>query len=379
MFGAPWWLLGTLAGAGPIIIHLLNRQRFKRVMWAAMEWLLKALERNRRRMRVENLILLLVRVLVLVLLALALARPVLDARGALAVAGGSRLARFFVLDNSYSMGVKGEAGTPFDRAKKAVGEMLDAATGGDLAALVVTGGESAEIIPEPTTALGDLRERLSTTELSHTDADLRAVLTRVARRVEKLEQPRVMIYVLTDLQRRNWLADAPDDGELARTLEKIRKTTGVFVVDCAGTDAGNTAVTRLVVSADETGESQGLVAVNVPVTVRATLEHFGPEPRGDVDVKMLIDGHVEKTVRVPLGAREPVAAQFPNVKFDRAGPHVVRVEADGDNLTLDDTRELAVDVDETVKVLCVNGSPSADVVANETYFLERALAPQEFE
>jgi len=380
MFGAPWWLLGTLAGAGPIIIHLLNRQRFKRVLWAAMEWLLKALERNRRRMRVENLILLLIRVLILVLLALALSRPVLDTRGALAVAGGSRVCRIFVLDNSYSMGVKGEAGTPLDRAKKAIGEILDGATGGDLGTLVVTGAESAEIIPEPTTNLSDVRERLDTTELSHTDADLRTILTKVAKRAGKLSFPRIMVYVLTDLQKQNWLGEAEtDDGALAKALEKIKKTTGVFLVDCAGGESSNTAVKRLVVSADETGEAQGLVAVNVPVTVRATLEHFAPDARGALEVKMLIDGQVEKTVQVTLEAREPVVAQFTNVKFDKPGPHVVRVEADADALRLDDTRELAVDVDETVKVLCVNGSPSTDLVANETYFLERALAPHEFE
>src|SRR5512136_1800652 len=103
MFGAPWWLLGVLAGAAPIIIHLLNRQRFKRVTWAAMDWLLKALERNRRRMRVENLLLLIVRVAIVVLVALALAKPILEAGPAAALAGGSRVCRVFVVDNSYSM------------------------------------------------------------------------------------------------------------------------------------------------------------------------------------------------------------------------------------------------------------------------------------
>ena len=103
MFGAPWWLLGLTAGAVPVIIHLLNRQRFKRVTWAAMEWLLKALERNRRRMRVENLLLLIVRVLIVVLLALALARPSLES-GAAALTGGVRVCRILVVDNSYSMG-----------------------------------------------------------------------------------------------------------------------------------------------------------------------------------------------------------------------------------------------------------------------------------
>ena len=53
------FLLGGLALASlPIIIHLLNRRRFKQLDWAAMEFLLKAAVRNRKRVRLENLLLL---------------------------------------------------------------------------------------------------------------------------------------------------------------------------------------------------------------------------------------------------------------------------------------------------------------------------------
>src|SRR5215831_2768730 len=64
-----------LAGAAlvslPIIIHLINRMRFKRVRWAAMEFLLKSQKRNRRRLIIEQLLLLALRCL-LVLLAVIL-------------------------------------------------------------------------------------------------------------------------------------------------------------------------------------------------------------------------------------------------------------------------------------------------------------------
>src|SRR5437764_912496 len=44
-------LWGTAAASIPIIIHLLNRQRFKRVMWAAMHWLWASYKKSRRRDR----------------------------------------------------------------------------------------------------------------------------------------------------------------------------------------------------------------------------------------------------------------------------------------------------------------------------------------
>ena len=70
---------GYLAAAGalvsaPIIIHLINRMRFKRIRWAAMEFLLKSQKRNRRRLIIEQLLLLLLRILLVLLAAFILAR-----------------------------------------------------------------------------------------------------------------------------------------------------------------------------------------------------------------------------------------------------------------------------------------------------------------
>ena len=55
----PWYMVagGALVSA-PILIHLINRMRFKRIRWAAMEFLLKSQKRNRRRLIIEQLILL---------------------------------------------------------------------------------------------------------------------------------------------------------------------------------------------------------------------------------------------------------------------------------------------------------------------------------
>src|SRR5437588_794237 len=56
----------------PIIIHLLNRRRFRVMSWAAMRFLLAAQRKNSRRMRLEQLILLLVRCLLVLVVVLAM-------------------------------------------------------------------------------------------------------------------------------------------------------------------------------------------------------------------------------------------------------------------------------------------------------------------
>ena len=66
---------GAAAVAAPILIHLLARRRFKRIRWAAMEFLIDAERRNRRRLRMEEWILLALRCLAILLIGAMVARP----------------------------------------------------------------------------------------------------------------------------------------------------------------------------------------------------------------------------------------------------------------------------------------------------------------
>src|SRR2546430_10260225 len=71
----PWYrAAGGALISSPILIHLINRMRFKRIRWAAMEFLLKSQKRNRRRLIIEQLILLMLRCLLILLAGLLLAR-----------------------------------------------------------------------------------------------------------------------------------------------------------------------------------------------------------------------------------------------------------------------------------------------------------------
>ena len=75
LFANPWMLLWLPTIAAPLVIHLWNRRKYREIHWAAMEYLLAAIMKNSRRMRIEQLLLLLVRTLLLLLVVLALAEP----------------------------------------------------------------------------------------------------------------------------------------------------------------------------------------------------------------------------------------------------------------------------------------------------------------
>src|SRR5215475_11007946 len=75
LFANPFTMIaGALLVSSPIIIHLINRMRYKRIRFAAMEFLLKSQKRSRRKLIIEQMILLFLRILLCLLAGLLLAR-----------------------------------------------------------------------------------------------------------------------------------------------------------------------------------------------------------------------------------------------------------------------------------------------------------------
>src|SRR5436853_868974 len=83
---------GAAATSIPIIIHLLNKRKFKVVIWAAMEWLLAAQRRNARRLRFQRWLLLAVRCLAILIIAAGIAELVMQSPTLGAMLGGEQRA-----------------------------------------------------------------------------------------------------------------------------------------------------------------------------------------------------------------------------------------------------------------------------------------------
>src|SRR5438477_3861302 len=132
IFITPWFFAaGAALMSIPIIIHILNRRRFKVINCAAMEFLLQAMRKNRRRLKFEQWLLLATRCALLALLGAALARPLGCDNNSLASLAGQRNGlHVLVIDNSYSMAYESErpgAKTHLDQAKLIAKAMVDSA------------------------------------------------------------------------------------------------------------------------------------------------------------------------------------------------------------------------------------------------------------
>src|SRR5688500_1025739 len=102
-FLSPLFLVGLLAAAIPLVIHLSRSRRTKVMRFSTTRFFTDQFLRSYRMSRLKELLLLACRMALFALLAVAMARPLLMPRGQSFLSGGARSV-VLVLDNSASMG-----------------------------------------------------------------------------------------------------------------------------------------------------------------------------------------------------------------------------------------------------------------------------------
>jgi hypothetical protein len=368
--GLLWFALG---GAIPILIHLLHRQKFRRVRWAAMEFLLAALRKNQRRLRLENLLLLLVRILVMVLLALAVARPFFREAPVEALAD-TDIHHFFVVDTSYSMAYKRAQNTSLDVARRAALKVLEDIRPSEQDRFTLL---PMNAYPEPVLVGANRKERLQAAlnELRPSDyasgvhATLQA-LKQILDSSEVRNRDR-RVYLFTDLQRNGWeFREEEEARRFADLLKELsrREYTRFFLYDAGTPDAFNRAVVDL-------RASERVLTLRRGARFTAEIHNFSSIPQPDVKATLYVDDRFVKTQSISLPAQATVPVTFEYDGFVEPGSHLVRVSLDPDFLDVDDHRYLAVDVKNALRGLVVDGEPGDSPRQSETYTLVLALDP----
>lgn len=375
----------TLAGAVavPIIVHLLNRQRYRVVDWAAMRFLQAAVRRTHRRLRVEQWLLLLIRTLLVALPILAMIaaagwaepiwRKLFPTMAGAAVFSG-RTHHIVVVDGSLSMAARRDDGSSFDRARAMASRYVESSPSGDGFTLILLASPPRVIVPGP--ANDRARVAREIVELPGTDglADLGQTLQTaddaLVRAPGRYDRRRVTIF--TDIQRSQWAAPTSPVGTWAEPWQQLHAKADVALVDVGAGPAENLAVTALAVD-------DPVPTVGSRPALTATLHNFGSSERKQVKVQLFESGpgtpaRLSREELVDLPAATTTTVAFPlECRVPGEHRHEVRLPADG--LPEDDRRMIATTVRTTLPVLVVDGKPSTEPFASASGWLTAALNP----
>jgi hypothetical protein len=354
----PAFLFGLAAAALPILIHLLNRRRLKRVKFPAVRFILLSQKRISRSYRLRHWLLLALRTLAVICLALLLANPIFQT-GAGLFAGGGPVLLVVVLDNSLSMKWAGD-GNGFKQAKEAARLLIAGLNDGDRAALIPTNIDEKESFRLKSQKDVLLRE-LDAIEIADGTANLSAALGKA---YELLQEPagEKEIRFITDLGLTGW-----DQFSLA-SMKRVDPSIPLKLIHIGRKQQplnGAVKEVRLV--------NQG-IGVNLPVGIEATVANFGASEIKDLLVQLSIDGQnkEQKLATVPPKGETTVSFQ---TRIAKPGAHSGQIVLKKDNLAGDTAVNFTLDAQEKLRVLVVDGDPQTSLVQSETFFLIRALNP----
>lgn len=421
-------LLGALGISIPIIIHLLNRRSSRVVDWGAMNFLLESLAIRNRRIQLEEALLMAARCLLVGLLALALARPFIPPGSTipwllvlplllLAVVGlgvavvlhdekvwrrriaiasalvlllcaaliffekylnlsrfspGARQDIALILDASTSMGIATDGATNFERAVEEARALVKRAPRGHAFSLIAGGPSPSALVLDPTTDRAALDAALN--ELTPLDGAMTTyqAFTLASLSLARGANPAKQIVILTDEQnvgweigqsgRWNFLRDAFKNLPSEPQIMVRRMPLPEFVRNLAVTDV------RL---------SREIVGIDRPVTITATVANTGNEAVTPAALVLKIDDGRDYR-DASLGQLRPGEEQVVAFthQFGEAGAHSLSLTLEvEDDIASDNTGWSALNVANELKVLVVEGRPSARALDRAAAFAAVALAP----
>jgi Aerotolerance regulator N-terminal/von Willebrand factor type A domain len=365
--------LGFLSLVGvPVLIHLIRRRKLRVVQWAAMEFLLQSQKKQRKRLRIEELILLALRMLIVAIAVLAFARPVLRA-GIPLFSQNARVYAIIVLDNSYSMEHKGQDGrSAFERAKAAANTLLTKVLkDGDSVSIVLASDRPETLIGVPSYDIKAAARRVGSLKPGDRGTDLLASLQAVNRLLKASKSPVKEVYWLSDDQASAWETAGKDTAQSA--WQEMSKQAMLIWTSC-GAPAGerdNLAVEPPVLGRE-------LVTPRLPARIESRILNFGTRSKDDLLVNLTLDGKPAGSVRVAVPAGGSATARFlPFVGAIGTHTGVISIAnaENADGLSQDNAAPFVLRCRESIKVLLQDIHPQSDPARSESFYLLNAMAP----
>ena len=389
---------GFLLVLVPLLIHLINMMRHRRVRWAAMDFLLQAYKKHRKWIWLKQLLLLLMRMAAVALLVAMLAQWV--TRGEwLNLFGGKATHHYVLLDDSFSMSDRSGGASAFESALGAIQRIgsqaasqdslqkftlirftraarLDGASGEDRNVAEIADFNAEIVAPNFDVTLEQKRNTFQVTELA---VGPNAALAALARLVEDSGDENRIVYVVSDFRANPWESPA----EIREKLRQLEQSpASIQLISCVQTVRQNLAITDI-------QPAQETQAAGVPLFVNVTVKNFGLSLARNVQLNVKttfydteaqqlenptqVVGKIDELPTVLIEEIEPGQSVTRRVQafFPKPGRHVVEAALPEDAVAADNRRWCVIDFPANEPVLIIDGSPEQ----RHAYFLASAFRP----
>jgi hypothetical protein len=283
----PLLLWGLPLAALPIIVHLLNLRRHRKVEWGAMMFLLQATRQRRGHTRLRHLLILLARVLAVAAVIFVISRPM--AGRWFGLLGGRPETVIVVLDRSASMAQQDLQSGQSKRslAVEQIATALERAGTPRHLVLIESGARPPQLLDGP----GALRE---VPETGATDgaANLPAMLQQALDYIVANRAGRTDIWVCSDLQASDWMPEAGQWPALRSGFAELKQPVRFHLLTYPQRPEQNRSV-RVLKLRRQRDENKDQLVMDIEI------RREGDDQTTNVPVGIVLDG-ARSVVDVPL-------------------------------------------------------------------------------
>jgi hypothetical protein len=220
-FFNPTVLFGLLAASIPLILHLLNLRKQRKIEFSTLMFLKELKKTKIKNLKIKRLILLALRTLAIICIVLAFARPTIDT--SLPLLGNyGNTSSVILVDNSMSMDISDEYGNRLNRAKNETRAILE----------LMKEGDEAAIIPLADLGAGDtkytlsrnaefVKKDLNNIKMSYSSANIEKGLREASQLLNSSLNLTRETFIISDFQRSAFNKEFKDSTPIASNIYNL--------------------------------------------------------------------------------------------------------------------------------------------------------------
>lgn len=333
-------LYALAAAAIPLLIHLLNRRKIKRIPFSTVQFLKRLEKKQMRNLRIRQLLLLLLRTMIILLIVAAFARPTLQSGGGGILTERSPIEAVIILDNSLSLNEARLTGSLLDKMRQAFSALEPVFQASDrLTVLQATLPQQILIKQENYQA--NLWERaLQKMQSNYLKSDLDNALLMALEQLRQSVYSGREIYIISDFQKSAFHSPA----QFAALLEQPPyQGIKIFSVPIRHENFEN-------ISVDSVEVVNRLIEENQPLRIKAYLSNHHPEKYLNTLASVMLNENRVLQQQVSLPPGQLTEVEF-RVTLTESGFVQGRVETESDALQEDNRRYFNFYVPQKIKIL----------------------------
>jgi len=347
----PEFLFALSVLAIPIIIHLFNFRRFKKIYFTNVRFLKEIKQDTQSKSKLKHLLVLLSRLLALTFLVLAFAQPFIPAKTNKVQTGTKRVSIY--VDNSFSMDALGKNGSLLETAKKKAREIANAYKPSDEFQLLTSSFEGRHQRLVNRDEFIRILDEIKPTSSVHFVSE---ILQRQQDALfsEGKSKTSKTAYIISDFQQSTFNLESA----------KIDSALQVSLVPVAASALNNLFI-------DTCYLATPFVQLNTPNELVVKIRNTGGTDVENIPLKLMINNSQKAIASISVNSNSSIETKL-SFTISAGGWQRAQLNITDYPITFDDNFFFNFNVRNNLQVLCINGdqpSPALNAIfGNDPYF-----------